>query len=191
MTRKLTSDERALWDELRRSVRPLHRARPKPAPAAAPPVASETAGPPKAPKKVARANGAAALPKPAAAPPVQPLAPLETRARRRLDRGLVEIDDRIDLHGMVQERAFHALIAFLRRAQARGDRIVLVITGRGRASESGRGILREAVPGWLARPDMRPFVVGFEEAGRRHGGAGALYVRIRRRREAGHPAPRA
>ena len=82
---------------------------------------------------------------------------------------------------MRQERAFAVLVSFLRHAQARGARIVLVITGKGREGEEGRGVLRQAVPGWLARPDLRDLVVGFEEAGRRHGGAGALYVRLRRR----------
>ena len=63
-------------------------------------------------------------------------------------------------------------------------RIVLVVTGKGNATARGRGVLRQAVPGWLARPDLRELVVGFEEAGRRHGGEGALYVGIRRRRAA-------
>jgi DNA-nicking Smr family endonuclease len=110
------------------------------------------------------------------------LARLEERTRRRLARGLAEVDARIDLHGMRQERAFTALMSFLKHAQLRGHRLVLVITGRGRASEDGRGVLRHAVPAWLARPEFRDLVMGFEEAGRRHGGSGALYVRVRRRR---------
>ena len=85
---------------------------------------------------------------------------------------------------MRQDRADAALTAFLRSAQARGNRIVLVVTGKGNADRDGRGVLRQVVPGWLARPDLREFVVGFQEAGRRHGGEGALYVRIRRRRAA-------
>jgi DNA-nicking Smr family endonuclease len=111
-----------------------------------------------------------------------PLTRLEERARRRLSRGISGVDASIDLHGMVQERAFHTLLGFLRRSQAQGARLVLVITGKGRQAEDGRGILRQAVPGWLARPDFRDVVLGFEEAGVRHGGSGALYVRLRRRR---------
>jgi DNA-nicking Smr family endonuclease len=111
------------------------------------------------------------------------LARLEERARRRLARGVADVDGRIDLHGMRQERAFMALTSFLRHAQSRGHRLVLVITGRGREDEEGRGVLRQMVPSWLARPEFRDLVLGFEEAGRRHGGSGALYVRIRRRRE--------
>jgi DNA-nicking Smr family endonuclease len=82
---------------------------------------------------------------------------------------------------MRQERAFAALFSFLRHAQQRGQKIVLVITGRGREGDEGRGVLRATVPAWLARPDFRDLVAGVEEAGRRHGGAGALYVRLRRR----------
>ena len=117
-------------------------------------------------------------------PATPPLVRLEERARRRLARGLTEIDGRIDLHGMRQERAYSALIGFLRHSQLRGSKLVLVITGKGRESDDARGILRHAVPAWLARPDFRTLVVGFEEAGRRHGGAGALYVRLRRLKEA-------
>jgi DNA-nicking Smr family endonuclease len=108
--------------------------------------------------------------------------PLEERDRRRLARGLAEVDARIDLHGMRQERAFSALLSFLYRCQARNQKTVLVITGKGREGHDGRGVLRQSVPAWLARPEFRDLVVGIEEAGRRHGGAGALYVRLRRRR---------
>jgi DNA-nicking Smr family endonuclease len=107
---------------------------------------------------------------------------------RRLARGLADVDARIDLHGMRQERAFAALSAFLRHAQARGARVALVITGKGGARDAERGVLRQVVPDWLGRPDFRDLVVGFEEASRRHGGAGALYVRVRQRREARRPA---
>ena len=179
MTRRLTSEERELWEKLRRSVRPLRperllRRRAEPAAAV-----SSAEKPKKRPP--AKASPAPA-PAKSAAPP---LVALEERARRRIARGLIEIGARIDLHGMRQERAHAALASFLRHAQARGVRVVLVITGKGIAGEAGqRGVLRTAVPGWLAQPEFRPLVLGFEEAGRRHGGAGALYVRIRRRREA-------
>jgi DNA-nicking Smr family endonuclease len=116
---------------------------------------------------------------------------LEERARRRLARGVSEVEAWVDLHGMTQERAFAALVAFLRNAQKRGARLVLVITGKGGEQGAGRGVLRRSVPAWLARPDLRHLVVGFEEAQRRHGGAGALYVRVRKRRipVSGQPRP--
>ena len=177
MIRRLTSEERELWEQLRRSVRPL---RPEPTPPSKPtPAKAEaelTAAPPR--------NAAQSLGSPPAVPPATPpLAGLEPRTRRRLARGLTEVEARLDLHGMRQERAFSALFAFLRHAQLRGSKLVLVITGKGREGHDSRGVLRNAVPGWLSRPDFRHLVVGFEDAGRRHGGAGALYVRLRRRKE--------
>jgi DNA-nicking Smr family endonuclease len=186
MSRRLTRDETDLWNRLRETVEPLRKRK-------AAPVKSETAVAAKAAaKKPASARlappTAAAKPKASVAPP---LAPLEEKTLRRLGRGLIDIDARIDLHGMRQERAFSVLGSFLRHAQARGDKIVLVVTGKGKAEarigEEGRGVLKQAVPSWLSRDDLRPLVVGFEEANRRHGGSGALYVRIRRRREARPP----
>jgi DNA-nicking Smr family endonuclease len=101
-----------------------------------------------------------------------------------LSRGRKEIDARIDLHGMTQTRAHHALSTFLHRASHDGLSFVLVITGKGRTvgPESERGILRRQVPLWLSLPEFRALVVGYEEASIGHGGAGALYVRIRRAR---------
>jgi len=187
MSRKLTDEERELWERLSQSVRPLPK---KPAKAAGQSAHSTAADK----KKPARARPAQSAPHAQASPPaaLRPaLAPLEERMRRRLARGLVKVDARIDLHGMRQERAFSLLQTFLRQAQARGQRVVLVVTGKGRAGEEGRGVLRQAAPAWLSRPDLRHLVVGFEPAGRRHGGDGALYVRVRRRREGGRAAPEA
>jgi DNA-nicking Smr family endonuclease len=78
------------------------------------------------------------------------------------------------------------LLAFLHSAQARGGRVVLVITGKGAPTDdytSERGVLRRQVPRWLRLPEFRSHVVGFEEAHLGHGGEGALYVRLRRGRE--------
>ncbi len=116
------------------------------------------------------------------APP--PLVSLGRRERAKLSRGRTDIDARLDLHGMTQTRAHRALLNFLHTAQANGMSFVLVITGKGRATaaESERGILRRQVPQWLSLPEFRNLVVGFEEAHVGHGGAGALYVRMRRAR---------
>ena len=117
-------------------------------------------------------------------PSAPPLAPIGRRERSQLARGRKAIDARLDLHGMTQERAHRRLVAFLQGASADGATFVLVITGKGRASvlEGERGVLRRQVPLWLALPDLRSLVVGFEEAGIGHGGEGALYVRLRRAR---------
>ncbi len=104
--------------------------------------------------------------------------------RQKLGRGTEPIDARIDLHGMTQADAHAALAHFLRRAQRDGARVVLVITGKGARPGSDphaeRGVLKRQVPLWLESSELRPFVVGFESAGVGHGGAGALYVRVRR-----------
>ena len=127
-------------------------------------------------------------PKPPKPPAPPPLAPLERRLERQLAQGRSAIDQSIDLHGMNQTQAHQALRGFLHFAQSRGDRLVLVVTGKGapKARVLGAedfnepGVLRRIVPHWLQAPDMRGIVIGFEEAGRAHGGSGALYVRLRR-----------
>jgi DNA-nicking Smr family endonuclease len=115
-----------------------------------------------------------------------PLHQLEYRYRKKLVRGTKQIDARIDLHGMTQDRAHDRLRGFLYEAQARSYKLILVITGKGGgpgyAYMDERGILRRMVPQWLAMPDVRHLVAGYEEAHTRHGGSGALYVRIRKRR---------
>jgi DNA-nicking Smr family endonuclease len=118
---------------------------------------------------------------PAAVPAVPPLAPLGRRMRQRVARGRETIDGRLDLHGLTQSEAHAALLHFLRQASARGARLVLVITGKGRAGAGGeRGILRRQVPQWLGLPELRAYVIGFEDAHVAHGGEGALYVRLRK-----------
>lgn len=195
--RGLTEAERELWERAMRDVHPLRRRRlkssPPPLPDAA--LAEGPPVPPAAPRPLARrikAEPPAA--KPAPVPPAHPpLAPLERRTRQRLARGTIALDDRIDLHGLTQQAAYGRLARFLAEAQQRSHQIVLVITGKGvtgngtRAAERGhhgdeRGVLRRTVPLWLKLPEMRAMVVGFEPAGPTHGGDGALYVRIRRRR---------
>jgi DNA-nicking Smr family endonuclease len=123
-----------------------------------------------------------AMPRPRRPPP---LAPLEPGLARKLARGRAAVEARLDLHGLRQPEAHRRLIAFLAAAQTRGDRVVLVITGKGApgadaASFDARGVLRRLVPIWLEDPALRPLVIGFSPAAPGHGGAGALYVRLRR-----------
>ncbi|MCG5234934.1 Smr/MutS family protein [Xanthobacter oligotrophicus] len=188
--RQLSAEERALWDHVVRSVKPLKLpAVPQdvaPLVPDTPPVVPEppAAAPPAKAAKAVRSKT------PPAPPPAPPLASLEPKTRRRLTRG-AEVDARLDLHGLTQAAAHRRLRLFLIEAQALGHSLVLVITGKGDpdrlmstgpAFGEGRGVLKRAVPLWLAEPDLRMIVVGFEAAGRRHGGEGALYVRIRRRK---------
>jgi DNA-nicking Smr family endonuclease len=180
--RRLSTDEQALWQHVTRSVRPLRKSATKHAPE---PV-TETGAPeaaaarPKGRAKQAAPAIAPSLPAKPKAPP--PLAPLDKRARQKIARGRREIDGRLDLHGHTQAQAHAALLRFLRASQAKGGRVVLVITGKGKSGARETGVLRRQVPQWLALAEFRDYVVGFDAAAIGHGGEGALYVRLRRSR---------
>ena len=103
---------------------------------------------------------------------------IEPNRRHRIAREREEIGARIDLHGLTQDRARAALDAFLQRAFADGWRAVLVITGKG---VQGDGVLKKRVPDWLGAPHLTHIVAGISEAARHHGGAGALYVALKRK----------
>lgn len=124
-----------------------------------------------------------------------PLADFDQSRARKLRTGRVEIDARIDLHGLRQSEAHVALRGFLHSSHNKGHRVVLVITGKGAQGQTGssdhwtesmgrseRGILRRNVPMWLSEPELRAIVVSFTTAAIRHGGEGALYVHLRRLR---------
>jgi DNA-nicking Smr family endonuclease len=175
--RHLSEEERTLWETVARQVKPLRKK-----PRLAKPAVAETSEVASKPVASPRPIPSMQTPKPSK-PAMPPLAPLGRRERSRLSRGRSEIDARIDLHGMTQIRAHHALLGFLQRAHHDGFTFVLVITGKGKAGGEGeRGVLRRQVPQWLSLPEFRALVVGFEEAHIGHGGEGALYVRIRRAR---------
>ena len=180
--RGLTYEDRVLWTTIAKSIKPLR--------AEAKNVADELADvvpdavkpplkqPPKftKPVKAQKTFAPAPLPKPVA----QPLEPLTRRMKQRVAKGRHAIDARLDLHGFTQHEAHAVLLRFLRSAQDRDARLVLVITGKGRGGEIG--VLRRQVPQWLGLPEFRALVVGFEDAAIAHGGEGALYVRVKRAR---------
>ncbi|MGN6102905.1 MAG: Smr/MutS family protein [Devosia sp.] len=178
-----------LWTEVKRTVTPLRplvgnftEERPLPLP--------DPAGAPRTPPVFDRSATwrGPALP-PYQAPPQkrtgEPGHSLEPRLRRRVRRGQIEIDATIDLHGMRQAEARAALERFILARSGRGDRTLLVITGKGlRKTEDyailDRGVLRAMLPMWLAEPALAPYVAGFDIAAQGHGGEGAFYVRLRR-----------
>ncbi|MDH4414520.1 MAG: Smr/MutS family protein [Rhizobium sp.] len=106
--------------------------------------------------------------------------PLEKPVKRKLSRGHLALEARIDLHGLIQSEAHGMLLDFLIRAHERGLRHVLVITGKG-SSLGSEGALKRAVPLWFAMAEFRFLISSFEPAARQHGGEGALYVRLSRR----------
>lgn len=178
--RPLTREERELWAQVARAAVPLKGRAATDPPAPAPLVPSP------GPNAEASPPATASVP---VRPRPEPSGPtlLDRPLRRALARGQTHIEARIDLHGMTQANAHGALFGFLRRAQAEGLAVALVITGKGsqgsadwRVGDGQRGILKRLVPLWLALPEMRRVVSGYSEAGPRHGGGGALYVRLRR-----------
>jgi DNA-nicking Smr family endonuclease len=177
--RGLSEEERALWETVAGQIKPLRKKPPPAKPAIISP-GEETPAEKKSAGVSPRRLDPATSSRPAK-PEVPPLAPLGRRERAQLSRGRKQIDARLDLHGMTQTHAHHALSSFLRRAHHDGLSFVLVITGKGQTGAGAdRGVLRRQVPQWLGLPEFRALVVGFEEAHIGHGGAGALYVRIRR-----------
>ena len=181
-TRQLNTEERRLWAHVVRGVAPMKGkvlpAEPEAAEAASAAAPEQEPGPQPPP-----------LPRADARPRLQPLAPMERKTLQALRRGTRPVDGIIDLHGLHQAEAHAALLRFLHRSQTSGHGLVLVVTGKGGAASGGlfdeRGVLRRMVPHWLRLPDLRPLVLGFEEASPHHGGSGALYVRLRRRRGTG------
>jgi len=173
--RRLSDEEIALWTEVARSV---SRRRGASLPTPSRPFAPKPVPPPPQPMQNPSAKPAK--------PKAPPLAPIERRLKRALERGRAAVDGALDLHGLNQAEAHQALRGFLRHSQARGAKLVIVVTGKGGPLDEpgplgqGRGVLRRLAPHWLREPDLRSVVLGFEEAGRAHGGSGALYVRLRR-----------
>ena len=154
--------DRLLWREAMRSVTPLRR--PAAAPSSPPPVQVEE-------------RGNVSIP----APALDRFSGIDRANAERLKRGLHRIEARLDLHGMTQSEAHRALFAFVRASRDAGLRCVLVITGRG-FGPNGPGVLKSSVPRWLEEPVLRRQLLAIAPAQPRHGGAGALYVLLRRQR---------
>lgn len=108
-----------------------------------------------------------------------PNAQIDQKARRRLGRGAIDIDGRLDLHGLTMQQAQSALEGFIARGIAQRHVWLLVITGKGVA---GEGILRRSLPDWLALPQLARHVVEYAPASAAHGGSGAFYLRLRKAR---------
>ncbi|MFD1329802.1 Smr/MutS family protein [Mycoplana ramosa] len=177
----LSGEDRILWGKVARSARALPgRLQELEALEAflAPkdevtPVAAET---PEAQRSVTKDSGIRIT---TGAPSERRLHPLERPVKRKIAKGHLALEARLDLHGMIQSEAHGLLLSFLLKAHARGMRHVLVITGKG-ASIGSDGALKRAVPLWFSLPEFRPLISSYEPAARNHGGDGALYVRLAR-----------
>lgn len=196
--RHLSDEDTHLWEHTAASLEPLKRKRGRILDGAEP---IEDVPPrrllPSEPERKPSSGAGKKLPA-APEPPPKPSAPpalnqFDRKAARRLRQGSIDIEARIDLHGMRQAEAHLALRRFLMSCHARGLRWVLVITGKGGprrqrddesdsfwASANERGVLKRNVPMWLAEPELRAIVVSFATAAIPHGGEGALYIQLRK-----------
>jgi DNA-nicking Smr family endonuclease len=184
--RQLNPDEADLWARVMATVKPLRAvaAPMRPAPAVvAPPPARAT----KPSKALTRAMAARPLPaKPVAAPPPPRQNTLDGSWDKRLTRGIVSPDSSIDLHGHTLSSAHAMLDDGLSRAISRGDRVLLLVTGKPPRPESerphARGAIRAAIADWLAASRHADAIAAVRGAHPRHGGQGALYIVLRRGR---------
>ena len=186
-----------MWDRVAGRAKPLHDKRN--------PVVAPDAAPPKRPARVTEAPRSAPIPafrvgqKAATAAAHDILAPIadrlagapvhmDSKSFGKMKKGKIKPEARIDLHGMTLAEAHPELVAFILGSQAVGRRLVLVITGKGKARDEGRpipvrhGVLRHQVPQWLALPPLAQAILQVTPAHLRHGGHGAYYVYLRRNR---------
>ena len=193
MTRKrLNKDDLQLWQKVTERTEKLNVSelfRPEiDAPAPAPPQIRKTTsvllGKPNPKPRRNTHDLVPSLPDQIRQAPVQ----MDSKAFGKLKRGKLRPEGRIDLHGMTLDRAHPALTKFIISSHAKGRRLVLVITGKGKMRDEGgpipvrHGILRHQVPQWLAMPPLASAVLQVSQAHISHGGGGAYYVYLRRQR---------
>lgn len=171
--REISTEDLKIWRHVTRSVAPLHDVprHPDEAP-------SEEA--PQRPRVKAAATPE--LPpahRPSAPLKIGALADMGRRTAQRFKRGEMAVDGQIDLHGMTLDQAHGALMSYMRSAEARGSRCVIVVTGKGK---DGVGRIRAEVPHWLNQQPLRALILAVTTARHHHGGGGALYVLLKRKR---------
>jgi DNA-nicking Smr family endonuclease len=182
--RKLSTDERILWGKVARSTRPMPGNQDVLSELDAFLIEAESVAAAVEKGKsgitpggdVGSQTGAPAAPK----SPSGVHHPFERPVKRKIAKGRLALEARIDLHGLVQSEAHLMLLEFLLRAHERGMRHVLVITGKG-SSLGSEGALKRAVPLWFSKPEFRYLISSYETAAQHHGGEGALYIRLSRR----------
>lgn len=187
--RGLTPDEAALWKRVTDTVTPIHASRParrEPHPVEAPPVPQPP--PPRIKGRVPKPRPAPPPPPPSAGPRPLGRHGLDTSWERKLSRGAIEPDVTIDLHGHGLDAAHARLVNGLAQASAMGARVVLLVAGKhrphGEHDQRGerRGAIRAKLLDWLASSPHADRIAAVRPAQQRHGGAGAVYIVLRRAR---------
>ncbi|WP_333605358.1 Smr/MutS family protein [Novosphingobium sp.] len=188
--RRLTAEEAQVWAQVTRTVTPLQKDEPEPLPREA--AAPQKVGPepPSSPVKAKKIKGRVPP------PPVKPAFPkaggdsplhLDGSWEKRIAKGALVPDFSLDLHGANLEVAYSRLMNGLAQAKAMGARVVLVVTGKPRPADAmdrgeRRGAIRAKIADWLAASPYAEDIVAVRGAHRRHGGAGAIYLVLKRRR---------
>lgn len=113
---------------------------------------------------------------------------IDRNTAEKFRRGEFRIERRLDLHGYTENDAFEAVDNFIKTAYIQGKRCILIVTGKGLPHPDDdiftpRGLLREKVPQWLNRAEIRPLILSFTHALPKDGGDGALYILLRRKRD--------
>lgn len=198
----LSEEERSLWEHAAKKLQPLKQKKARVQVGYEDTSEKSPRRTEASPKPASKRTAERSAPRPstrqAHVKSAPPLSQLDRRKARKISSGRIEIEARIDLHGMRQNEAHSALRRFLLSAHAKGQRWVLVITGKGTAPrtsseahgyaglrEEERGVIKRNVPRWLAEPQLRAIVISFASATARHGGEGALYIQLRKRERAG------
>ncbi|SDY39538.1 DNA-nicking endonuclease, Smr domain [Jannaschia faecimaris] len=187
--RGLSFEDREIWSRYKQSADPLHPDQPEPEPD------SNPMPTPKRPRYVApfemgsrarpRTSGHALLPSISDQVNKAPLR-MDSKTHQRMRAGKLRPEAKLDLHGMTLDVAHPALTRFILSAQAEGKRLVIVVTGKGKAKPdhgpipTRLGVLKHQVPQWLRLAPLSGVVLQVTEAHRSHGGSGAYYVYLRR-----------
>ncbi len=192
--RGLRPEEKDLWARVKQTAEPLHNSIPK---------ADSSSAALTPPKKLAQYTRIPTslerlaqpvppttfdfAPRPEDVLSNQPVA-MDQQAFKKMKRGKLRPEARLDLHGMTMAQAHPALDGFIRNAHSSGKRLILVITGKGKERDDGGpiptklGVLRHQVPQWLAHGSIRNLVLQVTPASTNYGGSGAYFVYLRRRR---------
>lgn len=192
--RRLSDEERALWEKVVDKATPMHPDRHRTESAEGALLQTNT-NPAAAPPPRFRVGQTSPVTPPAhdIAQPIeenvaaQPMS-MDRRRFAQMKRGRLKPEARLDLHGLTLAQAHPALTRFILDGVSRGQRLVLIITGKGKSRpDSGpiperHGVLRHQVPHWLNSAPLKAHVLQITEAHVKHGGMGAYYVYLRRMR---------
>ncbi len=173
-------DDKNLWNLMTQDVKPLHPEKPSAQKPESQSKSSKTATP--KPQKLKD-------PIPQTRAVVEKSREIDKNTKDKLVKGKLKIEKRIDLHGMRQEEAFQSLKKFVESAHSSGNRLVLVITGKGAQSvnpehwmEDARGVLKRKFPSWMEQSPFKNIVLQYHHARPRDGGDGAFYVYLRKKK---------